>query len=76
MHELTVINSILKIVLKLSADNNAHKVVVVHLQVGELRKIYALVFSALRMRTWLNAVLMSLPCFLRSHSLLTIGKSV
>ena len=36
MHELPVINSILKVVLKHAADNNVKKVVAVHLQVGEL----------------------------------------
>lgn len=36
MHELPVINSILKVVLKHAVDNNVKKVVAVHLQVGEL----------------------------------------
>ncbi len=36
MHELPVINSILKVVLKHAADNKVKKVVAVHLQVGEL----------------------------------------
>jgi hydrogenase nickel incorporation protein HypA/HybF len=36
MHELPVINSILKVVLKHAVDNNVSKVVAVHLQVGEL----------------------------------------
>ncbi|MDA3896139.1 MAG: hydrogenase maturation nickel metallochaperone HypA [Desulfobacteraceae bacterium] len=36
MHELPVINSILKVVLKHAVDNNVNKVVAVHLQVGEL----------------------------------------
>lgn len=36
MHELPVINSILKVVLKHAVANNVNKVVAVHLQVGEL----------------------------------------
>ena len=36
MHELPVINNILKVVLKHAGDNNVKKVVAVHLQVGEL----------------------------------------
>jgi hydrogenase nickel incorporation protein HypA/HybF len=36
MHELPVINSILKVVLKHAVDNKVNKVVAVHLQVGEL----------------------------------------
>ena len=36
MHELPVINSILKVVLKHAIDNKVKKVVAVHLQVGEL----------------------------------------
>ena len=36
MHELPVINSILKVVLKHAVDNNVEKVMAVHLQVGEL----------------------------------------
>jgi len=36
MHELPVINNILKVVLKHAVDNNVKKVVAVHLQVGEL----------------------------------------
>ncbi|MBC2716407.1 MAG: hydrogenase maturation nickel metallochaperone HypA [Desulfobacteraceae bacterium] len=36
MHELPVINSILKVVLKHAVDNNVNKVIAVHLQVGEL----------------------------------------
>jgi hydrogenase nickel incorporation protein HypA/HybF len=36
MHELPVINSILKVVMKHAVMNNVNKVVAVHLQVGEL----------------------------------------
>jgi len=36
MHELPVINSILKVVMKHAVTNNVNKVVAVHLQVGEL----------------------------------------
>jgi len=36
MHELPVINSILKVVLKHAAANNVSKVVAVHREVGEL----------------------------------------
>ncbi len=36
MHELPVINSILKVVLRHAVDNKVKKVVAVHLQVGEL----------------------------------------
>jgi len=36
MHELPVINSILKVVMKHAVTNNVNKVMAVHLQVGEL----------------------------------------
>ncbi len=36
MHELPVINSILKVVLKHAMDNNVNKVIAVYLKVGEL----------------------------------------
>ncbi|MBC2717439.1 MAG: hydrogenase maturation nickel metallochaperone HypA [Desulfobacteraceae bacterium] len=36
MHELSVINNILKVVLKHAEDHKVKKVVAVHLQVGEL----------------------------------------
>jgi hydrogenase nickel incorporation protein HypA/HybF len=36
MHELPVINSILKVVLKHARDNEVSRVMAVHLQVGEL----------------------------------------
>lgn len=36
MHELAVVDSILKIVLKSAADNNAQKVIAVSLRIGEM----------------------------------------
>ena len=36
MHELPVINRILEVILKHAASNDVRKVIVVHLQVGEL----------------------------------------